>query len=74
MCMGATFAMVEMKLVLATILQRYRLTLPAGARVDFGGRMLSTPLKVMSVLVNGRDRSIKRSEVGGNIRRIVNLN
>lgn len=74
MCLGSTFAMTEMKLVLATILQRCRLALPAGTRVDFGGRMLSAPLGGMPVLIEGLGRRISRNEVGGNIRRIVNLN
>ncbi|MEO7092219.1 MAG: cytochrome P450, partial [Polyangiales bacterium] len=34
MCIGASFAIMEIKIVLATMLQRFRLELPDGARVD----------------------------------------
>jgi cytochrome P450 len=34
MCIGASFAMMEIKIVLAMVLSKYRLELPAGSRVD----------------------------------------
>jgi cytochrome P450 len=73
MCLGSGFAMIEMKLVLATILRRYRLTLPEGIRVNFGGRMLSAPRGGMPVVLDSPHRKLTRAEVGGNIRSFVEL-
>jgi cytochrome P450 len=74
MCLGSGFAMIEMKLVLATILRRYSLTLPEGIKVNFGGRMLSAPRGGMPIVLGSRQRKLTRAEVGGNIRSFVDLN
>lgn len=73
-CPGAAFAMVEMKLILATILQRYRTSVRPRAPVDLGGLMLSSPRRGLPVLIEQQARRKDRREVRGNIRRLVNLN
>ena len=72
-CMGAASAMMEMKLVLSMILQRYRLTLLPKARIDRWGLMLSAPKQGLPMRVAQQDRSFTKSEVYGNIRKIVDL-
>ena len=72
-CPGSTFAMIEMKLVLSILLQRYRFTLPARARVDFSGFMLSAPKRGMPVRIDRKGGRLSRSEVRGSIRRVVDL-
>ncbi len=74
MCLGSTFAMIEMKLALAMLLQKYHFTLPARAKVDFGGLMLSAPKRGLPVQLNRRGGATPRSEARGSIRRVVDLN
>jgi cytochrome P450 len=74
MCLGGTFAMFEIKLALAIILRRFRLSLPEKSRVDFSGLMLSAPKNGLRVKLNRQDRKITRSEINGTIRNIVDLN
>jgi cytochrome P450 len=73
-CIGYGLAIMEMKLVLATLLQRFRITLCPGIRLDVGGIMLSSPKQALMVQINPQDRRITKSEVRGNIRRVVDLN
>jgi cytochrome P450 len=73
MCLGSTFAMIEMKLALSILLQRYQFTLPARARVDFSGMMLSAPKRGLPVRLDRRGGRAVRSEVRGSIRRVVDL-
>lgn len=74
MCLGSTFAMIEMKLVLSMLLQRFRLSLPAKTRVDLSGIMLSAPRGGLPVLVHQQDFKTSRSEIHGNIEGLINLN
>lgn len=73
-CLGPTFAMAEMKLILALLLQRYGLALPAKVKVNLGGLMLSSPKGGLPVAVAARGHKAGRSEVRGNIRNFVDLN
>jgi cytochrome P450 len=73
-CIGYGLAMMEMKLVLATLLQRFRITLCPGTRLDVGGIMLSSPKEALMVEINPQDRRIIKSKVRGNIQRVIDLN
>jgi cytochrome P450 len=73
MCLGATFAMLELKIVLAIILQRYRLSLPPQVTLDRTGLIFSVPKGGLPMQVNPPDRHFVKSEVRGNIRTLVNL-
>jgi cytochrome P450 len=73
MCLGSTFTMVEMKLVLAILLQRWRLALKPGCRVDFGGLMVSQPKRGLPVTLARPDGRIPTPDIRGNIRAIVQL-
>lgn len=72
MCIGATFAMMEMKIVLATVLQRYRFQLIPGVRLDRGGFLLSS-LKSLPVQLAAPYRSFPKETVRGNIHKLVDL-
>lgn len=73
-CLGATFAQMELKVALAIILQRYRIEVPPGARVDRGGTILSFPKGGLDVVLRAQDRQFTRSNVRGNIHDLVKLN
>jgi cytochrome P450 len=53
-CIGKSFAMLEARLLLATIAQRYRLTLPKNARVEVAPRITLTPKRTLKMLVSPR--------------------
>jgi cytochrome P450 len=75
MCIGATFALFEMKIVLAMLLQRYRLELPAGAKVDRFGLITLSPLGGLTMLAHPQDRQFSRGVGGarGSVREMVEL-
>lgn len=75
MCIGATFAMFEMKIVLAMLLQRYRLELPAGATVNHHGLITMAPRGGLPMLVAAQDGRFDRGVGGvrGNVREMVDL-
>lgn len=72
-CLGATFATMEMKMVLPVILQRFGIGLPQGARVDLGGSPLATPRGGLPVRLLSARKIPSPATVKGNIRRLVDL-
>ncbi|BAY91339.1 MULTISPECIES: cytochrome P450 [unclassified Tolypothrix] len=73
MCPGTASAMLEMKLVLSMLLQRYHLTLPAKTRIDRSGLMLSAPKQGLPMIVELQRRQFRKNEVCGNILSLVDL-
>lgn len=73
MCIGATFATTEIKIVLSMLLQRFRLSLLPGARVDRSGIVTSAPKKGLPALIHSQDRQFSKSTVYGTICDAVNL-
>jgi hypothetical protein len=75
MCIGATFAMMEIKIVLAMLLQRYRLVLEPGARIDRAGIVTIAPKHSMPMRVLCQDKRFPEvvGQVRGNIHDIVAL-
>lgn len=74
MCIGATFALFEIKIVLAILLQRFRLELVPNQRIDqyFGITLAPAPRVLMRV--HRTDRPIApRAPVHGYVRRMVDL-
>lgn len=72
-CLGAGFAMLEMRIVLSMILRRWRPQLRPGARVDRGGLMVSQPrrgLPVTLVPVGGRRLPVS---LRGDVRALLDL-
>ena len=53
-CIGKSFAMMEARLLLATLAQRYRLTLAPGHRVEVAPRITLTPKRGMKMIVRSR--------------------
>jgi len=75
MCIGATFALMEIKIVLALWLQRFRFELVANSRVDRFMSITMSPRPGLPMKIHAQDRSFARSarRVRGNVRQMVNL-
>ncbi|GAB4544049.1 MAG: cytochrome P450 [Anaerolineae bacterium] len=70
LCLGATFAMVEMKLVLATLLQRFRLACIPNSSVEVTTLFLLRA-KHVPMVIHKQDRKFERVPVGGNIHELI---
>ncbi|NJN16287.1 MAG: cytochrome P450 [Oscillochloris sp.] len=73
MCIGTTFALMEIKLVLARIIQRFRLEFPAGTRIDPELPLTLRPRGGMRMQVRPQDRAFRAGRVQGGIRRVLDL-
>lgn len=73
-CLGATFATLELRLALAIIVQRFRLNVPPGTRVDRSGTVLSFPKHILPVGISAQDRQSSATGVKGNIHALVDFN
>jgi cytochrome P450 len=72
MCIGAPFAMMEMKIVLSMLLTRYRLSLPDKAKINY--RTLPTlSLHSLMMTVNKPDHRFSSSQVEGSILELIDL-
>jgi cytochrome P450 len=72
-CLGATFAEMEMKLVLPRLLQRYRLALRPGTRVALGGSPLAAPQGGLPMMIRRAGPVPPAVPVRGNINRLIRL-
>jgi cytochrome P450 len=75
MCVGGPFGMMETKIVLAMLLQRFRLQFVAGQRIDRSASFILGPKHGMPMFIQTQDREFKRSvgSVRGNIHEMVEL-
>jgi cytochrome P450 len=74
MCIGASFATMEIKIVLATMLQRFRFELPHGARVDPRVAITMAPRGGLRMTVRSRARAIRApGGVRGKVNELVRL-
>jgi cytochrome P450 len=75
LCIGAGFAMMEIKLVLAMLLQRYRLEFIPKVPIDRVGMVVMAPKQGMPMQVHAQDRRFSQGvgQVRGNVREMVKL-
>jgi cytochrome P450 len=74
MCIGAAFATMEIKIVLAMLLQRVRLEMPEGARVDPRVAITMAPMGGLRMRARGRaERPGRPGRVRGRVRKLVDL-
>jgi cytochrome P450 len=75
MCIGAPFAMMEIKIVLAMLLQRYRLQAIPGTKVDRHGVITISPKDGLPLIVQPTDDQYEIGVGGlkGQVREMVNL-
>ncbi len=74
-CIGAGFAMMEIKIVLTMLLQRYRLEFVPTQRIDRAGVIVMRPKLGMLMKLHPQDRQFEAGVGGvqGNIREMVHL-
>jgi len=75
MCIGATFALMEMKIVLAMLLQRFRFELVPGTRIDRFLTITLAPKPGLPLLVRAQDRDFRAppATVRGSVRELYEL-
>jgi cytochrome P450 len=72
-CLGSGFATMEMKLVLAQLLQQWRPEMRSGSRVDRGGLMVSQPKHGLPVTLARPVGRAPEITISGSIRRVLDL-
>jgi cytochrome P450 len=72
-CIGATMALLEIKLMLSMLLPRFRLSLSPGTRVDPLVRATIRPKGGLPMRIHAQDKRFERSAVRGKIRDLVAL-
>ena len=72
-CVGGAFAMMEMKIVLAMLIQRFRLEVVPDTRIDRCFRFSLKPLHGLPMRVLDQDRQFAWTPVKGNICEMVEL-
>jgi cytochrome P450 len=73
MCLGSALALLEIKLVVAMILRRFRLNLPAGNRVDVRGPMILAPKRGLKMTLGEPEARPVRNPLRGALRELVEL-
>ena len=72
-CLGAEFAMMELEIVLAILLQRYRFSLVPNQRIDRIGLTGSIPKNGIKMKLNPMDAGFSKIPVTGNVHKLVDL-
>ncbi len=75
LCIGAGFAMIEIKIVLAMLLQRYRLQFVPQVNIDPIGTIVLTSKQGMPMQIHAQDRQFGQGvgDVQGRVREMVQL-
>jgi cytochrome P450 len=72
-CLGAEFAMMELKIALAILLQRFRFSLVPNQRIERVGLTGSIPKYGIKMKLNPPDGSFTKTTARGNIHKLVDL-
>jgi cytochrome P450 len=72
-CLGISFAQLELKLAIARVIQRFRLTVVPGSHIDAVVQLTLRPDRGVPMIVHVQDRAFSASPVTGNIHRMVDL-
>lgn len=72
-CVGAMFAIQVLKISLSLMLQKFRFTVVAGARIDRVVRITMNPRYGMPMVLHENDRRYQSSQVRGQIHEMVKL-
>ena len=72
-CLGAEFAMMELKIALAILLQRFRFSLISGQRIDRIGLTGSIPKRGIKMKLEEPGGKFVKAPVNGNVHGLVDL-
>jgi hypothetical protein len=72
-CLGFTLGMTIIKISLAMILQRFRLSVIPNTRIDRLVKMTLSPKRGISMRIHKKDRHFESAPVRGNIHQMVDL-
>jgi cytochrome P450 len=72
-CLGAFFAMTELKLVVARVMQKYRLSVVPHARIDPDVHFVLKPRSGLPMFVTPQDHAFSRSPLRGTIGRFIDM-
>lgn len=72
-CIGSSVAIMEFKIVLVMMLQRYRLTVVPGEKVDPVAKPILSPKNGLRMIVARQDRQFRKTEVQGAVHAMVDL-
>lgn len=73
MCLGASLAVMEIKIALSLIIQRFRTAVPTGSRVDIRGPMILAPKSKVPIALLRVGSHHEQGEVRGNIKAVLDL-
>jgi len=73
MCLGASFAMAEMKIVLPVIIGCYRLANPPNARVDYQASIFAAPRGGLPMEIRTHNGTFPPRPIRGSLREVVDL-
>ena len=72
-CLGAKFAMVEMKLILTLIIQRFRFTLVPKSKIDRTFKITLFPKYGLPMYLSKQDGIFEQSEFSGNVKEMISF-
>ncbi len=70
-CPGYLFGLIGVKIAVAAILTRYRIEVPAGARIDYQVQPTLRPLQRVPILLHRQDGAFAATPISGKIRELV---
>jgi cytochrome P450 len=73
LCIGYSFAMQELKIATAMILQRFRFSVVPGTRIDRSVRVTMGPRQGLPMSIHQQDRRFAATPVRGNVHDMVDL-
>lgn len=73
LCLGYSFAMLELKLTVLRVMQRFRLAVMPGSVIDRMNQLTLRPRMGIPMVVHPQDRAFSAASVSGTIRRMIDL-
>jgi len=73
LCLGISFAQLEMKLTVARVMQRFRMRVVPGSRIEGVIQLTLRPQHGVPMTVRAQDRAFRSSPITGNIHSMVDL-
>jgi cytochrome P450 len=73
LCLGYSFAILELKLSVARVMQRFRMGVVPGSQIDGVIQLTLRPRNGIPMVVHPQDRAFAAAPVTGNIHRMVDL-